>query len=267
MSSGEFDPDALLARLQLAGPIRADEDGLETLHRAQAYTIPFENFDVLLGRGVNLDPAAVFAKLVRRPRGGYCFELNSLLLMALEYFGWQARPLLARVHLSGSPSGRGHMLLLVTLAGREWIADVGFGGPGLRGPLPFEIGYHSVQDGQAFRLVTAEPFGTMLQTQRDDDWQNLYSFDTSHVIAADIAYANHYTSTHPSSFFTYRRVAARPHPGGRAALYDARLTLESGGRTSEQQLDDGPGYLDALRTQFGIELDADLPALRPPARD
>jgi N-hydroxyarylamine O-acetyltransferase len=179
MSSGEFDPDALLARLQLAGPIRADEDGLETLHRAQAYTIPFENFDVLLGRGVNLDPAAVFAKLVRRPRGGYCFELNSLLLMALEYFGWQARPLLARVHLSGSPSGRGHMLLLVTLAGREWIADVGFGGPGLRGPLPFEIGYLSVQDGQAFRLVTAEPFGTMLQTQRDDDWQNLYSFDTS----------------------------------------------------------------------------------------
>jgi N-hydroxyarylamine O-acetyltransferase len=87
------------------------------------------------------------------------------------------------------------------------------------------------------------------------------------VIAADIAYANHYTSTHPSSFFTYRRVAARPHPGGRAALYDARLTLESGGRTSEQQLDDGPGYLDALRTQFGIELDSDLPALRPPARD
>ena len=124
MTSPAFRPDAWLRRVRLQAAPRPNEDGLEALHRAQAYAIPFENFDILLGRGISLEPHALVDKLVQKQRGGYCFELNSLLLMALEAFGFKARPLLARVHTAGTPTGRGHMLLEVMIKRRRWLADV-----------------------------------------------------------------------------------------------------------------------------------------------
>ena len=65
-----FDLDGYLSRLNYSGAVRPTEDGLEALHRAQFYSIPFENFDILLGRSIVLDPPALFDKLVSRRRGG-----------------------------------------------------------------------------------------------------------------------------------------------------------------------------------------------------
>src|SRR5262249_47875451 len=151
---------------------------------------------------------------------GYCFELNGLFLMASHAFGFEARPLLARVHLRGEPTARTHELILVTIHGREWIADVGFGGPGLRAPIPFELNHPTTQDGLTFQLVDAGLYGIMLQSQKGNQWLDLYSFDLGHVFPADIALGNHFTSTHPSSLFTFARVAALPRPNGRVALFN-----------------------------------------------
>jgi N-hydroxyarylamine O-acetyltransferase len=258
-----FSPDAYLERVRLSAPPKPDENGLETLHRAQAYAIPFENFDILLGRGISLEPAALVDKLVRHRRGGYCFELNSLLLLALEAFGFKARPLLARVHTAGTPTGRGHMLLEVTLKRRRWIADVGFGGPGLRAPIPLAIGRRVRQDGNGFRLIESKPFGTMLQRREDGRWQDLYSFDLGHVVPPDIAYGNHFTSTHPSSFFTFTRVAALPLPEGRITLQNRSLWIRGPHIQTAIEIDEGPGYLAALRKHFGIDLGVPHEALKP----
>ena len=263
MGDKAFDPDAYLTRLRHAGNVRLTEDGLEALHRAQAYTIPFENFDILLERGVSLEPATVFDKLVRHPRGGYCFELNGLLLMALQAFGFDARALLARVHLVDPPSGRSHQLILATIQGREWIADVGFGGPGLRAPIPFELDHPTSHDGQTFRLVEARPYGVMLQTLKDVQWQNLYSFDLGQVFPADIMLGNHFTATHPSSFFTFARVATIPNPNGRASLFNCTLRTITSDGEQVQELEEGQPYLNALKTHFGIELDAPYEVMRP----
>ena len=100
MNHTVFALEPYLQRLHYAGDIQPTEDRLEALHRAQAYTIPFENFDILLGRGISLDPSALYDKLVHHARGGYCFELNGLFLMALQAVGFEARALLARVHLN-----------------------------------------------------------------------------------------------------------------------------------------------------------------------
>jgi N-hydroxyarylamine O-acetyltransferase len=263
MGNPVFAPDAYLERLGLQAAPRLTADGLEALHRAQAYTIPFENFDILLGRGISLDPSDVFAKLVTRGRGGYCFELNGLLHLALTAFGFSARPLLARVHIGGAPTARSHLLLLVTLDGREWIADVGFGGPGLRAPIPFALQSTVVQDGQEFRLSESPLFGIMLQTRSNAGWQDLYSFDLGHVVPADIACGNHFTATHPSSFFTFTRVAALPRADGRISLVDRSLIVVCDGVENAQTLDEGEHYLGALKQHFGIDLDAPYAALRP----
>ncbi|MCH8685323.1 arylamine N-acetyltransferase [Sphingosinicellaceae bacterium A1X5R2] len=53
---------AYLDRIGFNGPARSDEDGLAALHEAHGLAIPFENLDILLGKGVSLRPEDVFAK-------------------------------------------------------------------------------------------------------------------------------------------------------------------------------------------------------------
>jgi len=263
MENPPFALDAYLERVHYAGSVHPTEDRLEALHRAQVYTIPFENFDILLGRGVALDPVALCDKLVHRARGGYCFELNGLFLLALQTFGFDARALLARVHLSGTPTGRGHQLALVTMQGREWLADVGAGRLTLRAPIPLELNRIATQDGRTFRLVEADPFGIMLQTLHEGQWLQLYSFDVGYVCPADIAYGNHFTSTHPSSLFTSARVVALAHPNGQVSLLNCTRRTVTAGIEHAQELEEGPTYVEALKRHFGIELDAPYEAMRP----
>jgi N-hydroxyarylamine O-acetyltransferase len=263
MEDVSFLLDDYLERISFSGLVEPTEDRLETLHRAQVYTIPFENFDILLGRGVSLDPAKLFDKLVRHARGGYCFELNGLMLSALHAFGFEARPLLARVHLAGPPSGRDHQLALVNVNGKEWIADVGFGGQSLRAAIPFELNREAKQDGRTYRLVEAARFGTMLQWLADGEWRDLYSFDLGYVFPNDIEYGNHFTSTHPRSFFTYTRMAAMARPDGLVSLHDLTLSVTTPTGKDAQELTEGQPYLDALKANFGIELGAPYEAIRP----
>ena len=258
-----FSLDAYLARIGYAGPTRPTADLLDAIQQAQLSAIPFENFDILLGRGVSLDPDTLCRKLLHSRRGGYCFELNALFLMALEALGFDARALLARVHMRGEPSGRTHQLILVTVDGTPWIADTGFGGPGLRAPIPLERNVARAQRGERYRLVDAGPFGTMLQRHMDGAWRDLYSFDLGHVGPADIALGNHFTSTHAGSFFTFSRVAARQTPGGRLALLDRTLRRVEHGVETVEELPDGPALLETLEAVFGIVLDAPYEALRP----
>ncbi len=263
MARALFDAAAYLGRLHLSGTIPPTADGLHTLQRAQLLHIPFENFDIQLGRGIDLTPERLFDKLVRRPRGGYCFELNGLFLAALRAFGFAARPLLARVHVSGEPSGRGHQICLVELDGRRWLADVGFGKDTPRQPLPLERDTVRDVGGESYRLTDGGDFGTMFQKREGAVWRNLYSFDMEHVFQPDIDYGNHFTSTHPRSFFTTSRVAMKPLENGWASLYNDRLTLVRDGCEERLALPEGQGYLDALAAHFGIVLDARYEDLRP----
>src|SRR5690606_35043291 len=48
---------------------------LQALHLEH---VPFENLDIHLGVPITLDRDALFHKVVRRRRGGFCYELNGL---------------------------------------------------------------------------------------------------------------------------------------------------------------------------------------------
>ncbi|MGE0665504.1 MAG: arylamine N-acetyltransferase [Sphingomonadales bacterium] len=262
-----FDTDAYLRRIGLAAAPESTVEGLHALQRAQVLAIPFENFDILLGRGISLEPEAVFDKLVRRRRGGYCFEVNGLLLAALHAFGFEARALLGRVHLMGQTTGRSHQVSLVTIGGEDWIADAGFGAGTALAPMKLVLDRTQSVPGSARRYVADPVFGTMLQMQTPEGWTNLYSIDMEHVIDADRAMGNWFTSTHPQSFFTWARVAARQTPSGRVTLMDYTMKVLEGGAETITRLEEGEPYLAALREVFGIELDAPYEAIKPIAGD
>ncbi|EZP71770.1 Arylamine N-acetyltransferase [Sphingomonas paucimobilis] len=269
MNSGELSD--YLARIGVGAAPVAGLDGLRSLQRAHRLAIPFENLDIPLGRGIDISPAAVRAKLVRARRGGYCFEQNGLFVQALTALGFTARPLLARVWL-GAPDEvppRTHMLVLVTLDGRHWVADTGFGGS-FTPPMPLEDGAEAeTPDGARHRLrrcaMPGDPDGEWL-LERDgvsaatdgrsagSGWQPQYGFSLREVAPVDIEQCNHWTATRPGTRFTSLCIVSRVLPDGFAALTDARLSLYRGGQTEGGQLGGPEEYRDILADLFGIGL-------------
>jgi len=262
MDNIEFNLDQYFKRIGYNGTTNISLDTLRAIHHAQLYTIPFENFDIQLGRGINLEPENIFDKLVKHNRGGYCFELNGLFLLALKSIGFDVRPLLCRVHVSGTPSGKGHQMELITIEGEQWLADVGFGSNTPRQPLPLKLNQPTIFDHQEVRLTEAGDYGIMLQAKVKNEWTNLYSFDLSPVFQVDIEYGNHYTSTSPKAFFTFSRVGAFPIKGGAITLHNFSLKKTINGHEEIIELEDNATYLDALKKYFGIELDAPYEMLK-----
>ena len=85
---------AYLNRVGVTVPAVSDAAGLRTLHRAHQLTVPFENLSIHLAEPISLDERDLIDKIVRRRRGGFCYELNgafALLLEARHSPGGQAR--------------------------------------------------------------------------------------------------------------------------------------------------------------------------------
>jgi N-hydroxyarylamine O-acetyltransferase len=143
---------AYLLRIGISGPVRADRETLFQVHRAHLTAISYENLDIHLGRLVMLDPAAAFDKIVRRGRGGWCYEMNGLLAWALREIGFETELYGAAVGVA-DPSERAnldHLALCVKLDDEAWLLDAGFGNAFLD-PLPLRVGEHT-QGHLRFRL-------------------------------------------------------------------------------------------------------------------
>src|SRR5215471_12543262 len=83
-----LDVPAYLDRLGVDALPEPNAAGLRMLHRAHVAAIPFENLDIIAGRGVDVALASVQAKLVGRRRGGYCYEHNQLFGALLDRAGF-----------------------------------------------------------------------------------------------------------------------------------------------------------------------------------
>lgn len=254
-ATAAFDLDAYLARIGLKEPPAADVQGLLAVQRAHRLAIPFENFDVLLKRPIATEPEAVFEKLVRKRRGGYCFEQNTLFLEALQALKFDARPLLARVWLfAEAVPPKTHMILLVTIDGREWIADAGFGGS-YTPPMPLGEGEAESPDGARYRLRRDAVHGWMLErNHRSQGWEPQYSFTTAPVWPADIALANYHTSTAPDSRFTSSIIASMVLPNGFASLNDLDYRRSSGTGEEAGAITSAKMLQLRLSLLFGIDL-------------
>lgn len=258
-----IDLDAYLSRIGHDGPRTPTLDTLRALHALHPRAIPFENLDPWFGRPVELAPAALEDKLVRRARGGYCYEQNGLFGAVLHTLGFRVRGLAARVRWQLAPDvamPRSHMLLLVELPEGPHVADVGFGLMTLTAPLRFEPDREQPTSHETYRL-RAEGAGFVLEARVRGEWRSLYAFDLVEQLPVDYEVLNWYTSTHPSSRFVQHLIAARPTDDGRLALLDRELSrYHLDGRVERRTLAGADELRESLACDFGIDL-AHLPDL------
>ena len=252
-----MDIPAYLDRIGLTEAPAATLAGLTRLQRAHIEAIPFENLDVFLGRPLSLGPDDLFAKIVGRRRGGYCFELNTLYGRLLAALGFDAVPHLGRVWLRDPVEAppRSHLLHTVTIDGSRYLTDVGFGGG--TPALPLDVaGEAAIDDGGGRVRLRRDPaFGFMLQRWAEDRWANQYSFEDVAALPIDVIVSNHFVETHPSSHFRTGRYAGLFTAEGRDGLADARFTSRRGSATEEREVPLGPEWRRLLGERFGIALD------------
>ncbi|GAA2429518.1 arylamine N-acetyltransferase [Actinomadura vinacea] len=263
-----LDLDAYLERLGYDGDRAPTLGTLRALQRAHVTSIPFENLEIFLGRGIPLGVEAVQDKLVRRRRGGYCFEHTELFAAVLERLGFTFTAFTARVSMGMEkllPAT--HALVRVELDGRLWICDVGFGA-GPLAPLEFTDGAESEQDGWAYRLerLTGSLGGVAgvqqwaLHQRGPRGWLRRHTFAVAPAYRIDYEVGNHFVSTHPRSPFTGRVYAQRYGPYVHHELDGVKFTTtHADGRAEPVETRTlEPGEVPkVLAGVFGIELDAE----------
>lgn len=251
------DLDAYFTRLGYDGPVEPRLQTLRRLHALHAEKIPFENLSPFVGEPVRLDLQSLQDKLLLRGRGGWCFEQNILFSHMLQAIGFDVTRLAARVRWNvpvDRVTPRSHMLLRVSLAEGDFIADVGFGGLTLTAPLRLEADVEQATPHEPHRLV-ARDVGYRLDALIAGEWGTLYTFELDEQQLADYEVSNWYLCHHPDSHFLKQVLAARAEPSRRHALRGVRYAIHSAGReTEKREIRDVAEYRRILEGPFRIRL-------------
>jgi N-hydroxyarylamine O-acetyltransferase len=262
-----IDLDAYFERIRWGGATHPAYETLAGLLRAHMRHIPFENLDVLLGKGIELDLDVLQRKLVRARRGGYCFEHGTLFGAVLDALGFAPLRHSARVVLVAPRTEvpRTHMFLTVPLSEGTFVVDPGFGGLAPDVPLALHDATQEPAPGVSSWMVRDGAHWVM-RARRDgkaiDAWTSTLEADN----ASDFVVANHYIATHPASAFRNRLLLRALTDRGRISVMNRDVTIvdENGSRTSE--LADRATLRALLARHFGFDLPA-VESLRVPAID
>ena len=237
-------------------PPPPDAASLRALHEAHLRAVPFENLSIHLGQPIVLEPEAVLAKLLDAHRGGFCYELNGAFGLLLGGLGYRVAFLSAQVFSGDQLSAPLDHMVLQVVAGRPWLADVGFGDHSLH-PLALDDEEPQADPNGTFQLRPAP--GGDVDVWRDGMAQ--YRVDRRARRWSDFVPTCWWHQTSPESHFTRSLVCSLAVAGGRVTLSDRRLIETVDGRRHERMLDRDEEVLAAYRDYFGISLAGPPPHL------
>jgi N-hydroxyarylamine O-acetyltransferase len=246
--------DDYLARIGADRPQRADLEALRTLQRAHLGTVPFENLSIHLGEEIRLDDEGLLDKIVRRRRGGFCYEVNGAFALLLRHLGYTVTMHSARTWgRDGYGIPMDHLALQVHLDGVAWLVDVGFG-RFIHYPIRLDTTAPQPDPGGVYVVTPHDnPAGRPdLDISSDDGHE--YRLDARPLELADFGPTCWYQQTSPRSHFTRSLTCSRlTDDGGRVTLSGHKLIRTQNNERTETMLTDEE-TMQVYRTQFGIEL-------------
>jgi N-hydroxyarylamine O-acetyltransferase len=244
--------NAYLDRIGFAGRLAPDLATLRRIQRGHLENIPYENFDVQLGRHITLEPKDAFAKLVTARRGGWCYEMNGLFRWALEQIGFSVMAMTGGVLRAerGNTAIGNHLALMVELE-QPYLVDVGLG-DGPSEPILLREGSYR----QGWRTLRLE--------RLDDGWWRFHNHDKALAVSFDfqrrpadwnrLAERCHWLQTSPESHFVLNAVCLRHLPDGAVALVGRVLKTVTENGITDDLIENPQDYEALLAERFGIRL-------------
>ncbi|MBV7336063.1 arylamine N-acetyltransferase [Chloroflexi bacterium TSY] len=256
-----MDIQRYLDRISYHGFVTPTATTLCKLHLAHLQSVPFENLDIHLGHPILLKLDALFEKIVRRRRGGFCYELNGLFAWLLQELGFQVTLLSACA--AHSDGGYGpefdHLTLLVecpadpSMSTIPWLADVGWGDSFCE-PLRLDQPNVKQPEGlRAYRIDQDDRYFILWQRTYEGDWEKQFRFTLQPRQFADFESMCGYHQTSPESSFTQRRICTVATPNGRVSLANHKLIVTENGQRQERAVRDDE-YPLILAERFGVVL-------------
>ncbi|EWC44491.1 hypothetical protein DRE_06759 [Drechslerella stenobrocha 248] len=268
---------------------------LEILMVRHLACAPFNNIEIHYSPAhtVTIDIPSIYDKVVRRRRGGYCMELNTLfshLLATLGYTAWLAPARVSRDRTGPAEAhtrsfhGITHCVVLVefvdldTGGPKTYLADIAFGGPGIVAPLELYEGASIAGiPGEAHRVVKVAvpetrrkaPYWLLQHYHRgygqgegsETPWMDLYMILEQEMTIRDCVVSSHWSSTREPIFMenllAARLVRDGNAPRGKYTLFNNTIKKRLGQENVEDETLASEGErVQALGRYFGIELNA-----------
>lgn len=263
----------------------ADRATLALIMEGQSRCIAFENFDVVMKKQISISRIDVEKKLVDNLRGGYCWELNTLLQMALEDLSgdYDVTPLLCRVRW-GKPDDDSqeastpltHFALKVkTEDGCHFLADVGFAGTNSIEPINLDIGPEPQDQTEGrFRVIPSkhegyhvlellvninvEDNGNDNRNGWHEEWRPLYEWRDERAPLVDQECSNWFSCTYPTARFTNQLFACRVIDDERHHVLNDKYVIRKGHGVEKEikteSIQDKAQLLNLIDTVFGVNL-------------
>ena len=196
---------AFLQRIEYSEGAAVNLQTLRKLHAAHVAKIPFETLDIFSGKRFSLSLSDLYDKIVRRRRGGYCYELNGFFFHALQGIGFEVSMHNAQLYDSRQQAilTSQHMVLVVRLE-ELWLVDVGYGN-GFTEPLSLESREPQQQGHRTFRCLQ-ETGKFIVQERVEGVWEPWYAFAQESKEIADFEGRNAFHQTSRDSVFFGKRI-------------------------------------------------------------
>jgi len=242
-------------RINYTGSLAPTEETLKCLQVANLLTVPFENLSIHSKQPIILEDKALFDKIVRKRRGGFCYELNGLFAALLRALGFNVAMLSAQVAKEEGGFGPDfdHMTLMVTLEQR-WLVDVGFGDT-FREPLLLDEQEIQAQGERVYQIIGDNTHLILMERKNGKEWQPQYRFTLLPYQYADYEEMCRYHQTSPHSHFTQKRICSRATSNGRVTLEENRMIITANEhKRKERAVTSKEEYMSLLHEYFGIDI-------------
>ena len=246
-----------LARIGLQGPFPHTAETLNRIVWAHYTHVPYENLDTMNGIPVLLGEEALYAKIVERHRGGWCFELNAALALLLEGLGFSVTRLAARFVMGEKPGNiplRRHEVLLVSLGDGQYVCDAGIMRESYRAALRLEHGLIQKDSVGEYRIDAHPFYGNLVYQKLEKDcFEPLMGFTLEPQTPGDYIMPSFYCEHHPDSPFTHHRMVGVYTQEGSVNLVGNELKWIHNGKVVERRECRDEEIPGVLKEYFGIE--------------
>jgi N-hydroxyarylamine O-acetyltransferase len=254
----KMDVKAYLDWVNYPGTPSVSAESLSGLHQAHAFTIPFENLDVMNGVPIRLDQERFYKKIVGTKRGGLCYEMNGLFKGVLDSIGFESWFIACQVYFPPADTlgpGLGHVAIVTRLDEALYLVDVGFG-RGFIQPLKLDFTGPQFQLGTWYRLSPLPGEEVLLERSADgQEYQKMYKFTLVCRALSDFEEACRYHQTSPQAPFTRQPLCSRPTSEGRITLTGSSLVITNHGEKQEEPISSEAEFEEKLAQYFGIRQD------------
>lgn len=233
-------------------------ENLIKLHRHHVMAIPFENLDIHYPQTILLEEDRFFDKIVRRRRGGFCYEQNGLLFEVLQQLGYHSFLISARVYQVedaefGPPDA--HVAIIVEINEERWLVDVGFGSS-FPEPLRLVTNQPQEQDGVMYVINSSEDATLVLDRSYDGgkSYTPMYWFDLTPYKLNHFQQMCHFHQTSEASPLYRKKLISIAKPGGRITLTNRQLIITQGEERQETTIQGEADFQEKLKQYFGYRI-------------